>query len=816
MNRDAPHGVAPELDGRCVNLHESVGWWTDVHNWRLGPALIAGQPDRTFGAERCNIALSLNIDGVQPFDRGGVSILPFVCMVLNLPENLRHRWQHLLFAGIVPGPKAPKNLNTYLHVLVDELVDLWRVGFNFKDPFNGQTQTARVKLLFTCMDYPAHADVNCQTKQGSTYGCQKCDVRGATQFGRQAYGNYADLLPGGRPPQLLTHAEYLARVALISEIQNQRGKSQAFKDNRLREECKQVAGRSALCRLTYFDMVEHTLLDMMHLVQGVVGAHMVPLLKGNRLGPMVPIVEALEAEAEAQAEAAGAGAAQPAAAAAAAPAAKRRRKGSTAAAAAAALPSLARWQPAFPAMADSQTALVERAYVSIRAPLHIAPASKMPFQRSGEMTAHHWLNFAKCHGIVLLRAYLTRAERELKKDVERDTRTLLTMRWMLELIRLLLQSDVTAKVKLDTASKVRSLAAFFETDWPPTEHAIVMHLLVFHMPATIRKWGPARSYWCFPFERMIGKLSSSIKNRRTPEINLVNRYLLNLATHQSDAAADAGAAAADEEYQESHPLVIRAQATNSQLQGGRVFWPAATKNNRRRHAQFDAVSHARSRVLEPMLGRIECELYRGVSTAFTLWNYRISVQVGRWRYNTADREDRGRQVGKSRTSWFRIRAKNVPNWDAAAYDAHLKRVEEKFQMDVDAGKRTKRSRYAAAEDTEPLLSFPEERWAEEWDPEAFIYGRIINFTLLEMLDAKWAKTYQLARVRLYCSRRVDKPTQLPLIALDLDQIFHITREDKKVEETEYIQVQHLDSLIGIAPIAEPSGEQWLVLPIDPC
>ena len=185
--RDAPHGFQPGLWDSCKNLHESVGWWTHVHTApNAGPEPSPGLPDRRgqFGANRSNVVLSINIDGVQPFDRGGVSILPFVCMILNLPENLRHRWQHLVLTGIVPGPKAPKDLNTYLHVLVTELDQLWRRGFTFKDPHDQSMQTARVKLLFTCMDYPAHADVNCQQKQGAAYGCHKCDVQVSTQHTR--------------------------------------------------------------------------------------------------------------------------------------------------------------------------------------------------------------------------------------------------------------------------------------------------------------------------------------------------------------------------------------------------------------------------------------------------------------------------------------------------------------------------------------------------------------------------------------------------------------------------------------------------------
>ena len=779
-------------------------------------------------------------------------------------------------------------------------------------------------------------------------------LQGEYKFKRQCYGGYDHFGTDSAPP-LLTHSIYKQRAAMFERLTakfadpRRQGNKEADKAQ-LRDRCKQVVGRSALCRLEYFDMVEHTLIDMMHLVQGVVGAHLVPLVKGNRLAtavttilneknkkniadedppvappppraariqpmaaPLAPgprefnlwtsdVVKLIHSQADgslrralrpeegraielhqaapldvqarriefnflhtftlhsaaaapaaatfssSSASAASAAAASSSAskrdresiygaaasaassstiaasspkrarhaevdfavpAAAAAAAAHSSPAASSAVAAAAAAAVIPAWkstlnrdlhrlrqhQKRFPTMTEAAQDRLESAYRRIRAPLHIAPASKMPFQKSGEMTAHHWLNFAKCHGAVLLRAHFHSKE---------DEGTMLTLRSMLDLLSLCLRSNVTADVKVETAKVQAAVAAHFEEDWPETEHAIVMHLLIFHMAATIRKWGPARGYWCFPFERMIGKLSSSIKNRRYPEINLVYRYMLNLATHKSHAAADAEAAAADEEYQLSHPLVITAQAINSQLRADQVFWPAATKNNRRRAPQDGKLSHARQRILIPILGVDECQLYAGVKTDFIMWNYRISLQVGRWKYNTEQKENRDRgQVGKSRTSWFRIRAKNVPNWNERALLQHDAWTRERVKTQVAI-----RERKPDHMVRPPVV----------WDADSFVYGRIMHFSLLELTDPRWAKSYQLAEVKLYHSFNIDGATQLPLLALDLDQLhFH----DPVRRPIEHIQVKHLDALIGLAPMGTVGGtpaeqELWYVLPVDPC
>jgi chemotaxis protein histidine kinase CheA len=791
-------------------------------------------------------------------------------------------------------------------------------------------------------------------------------LQGQYKFKRQCYGSYDHFNKESAPP-LLTHAIYLQRAARFEHLRVAgKSKTKAQADSNIRNQCKQVAGRSALCRLEYFDMVEHTLLDMMHLVQGVVGSHLVPLVKGSRLTeaittllkekhkkriededpPVAPprphapprvqpmaaplprsfqmwaqdiaqlinqkadgtlrralrpeeakaieMHNAVPAEVQAKrieqnfqytitlnpraepaAAAASSSSSSPAAVAAAAasssssvaaaasssapPATPKRQRESTmvggaAAAAASSSPAAAsspkrarqvepaapaaaaaaasssssaaaaaaavavepvippwKWpqnrdlhrlrqhQQRFPTLTAAALERLELAYRRIHAPLHIAPASKMPFQKSGEMTAHHWLNFAKCHGPVLLRAHFHSRE---------DERTMVTLRSMLDLLSLCLRSNVTAEVKVETARVQAMVAAHFEEDWPETEHAIVMHLLIFHMAATIRKWGPARGYWCFPFERMIGKLSSSIKNRRYPEINLIYRYMLNLATHKTHAAADAEAAAADEEYQLSHPLVITAQAVNSQLRADQVFWPAATKNNRRRAPQDGKLSHARQRILIPILGLDECQLYAGVKTDFIMWNYRISLQVGRWKYNTEQKENRDHgQVGKSRTSWFRIRAKNVPNWNAEELQKHVAWTREHVQTQVDIMERPR----------DNMIRPP---FVDPWDGDSFVYGRIIHFSLLELTDPRWAKSYQLAEVKLYYSFQIDGTTQLPLLSFDVDQLhFHDSLGVRR--PIEHIQAKHLDALIGIAPMgkgtqAHPEHELWYVLPVDPC
>ena len=66
---------------------------------------------------------------------------------------------------------------------------------------------------------------------------------------------------------------------------------------------------------------------------------------------------------------------------------------------------------------------------------------------------------------------------------------------------------------------------------------------------------------------MIGKLSSTIKSRRYPEENLLNRYLRRIATIElgsDDAEEDA-----DDDDEHNHPLIV----PRSIIDRAHVSWP---------------------------------------------------------------------------------------------------------------------------------------------------------------------------------------------------------------------------------------------------
>lgn len=132
--------------------------------------------DAATGVRIRTVLLAFSTDGTNPFKGMGTdySMWPFIFEVLNLPESMRYQANHMLLAGIVPGPKKPSSLNVYLEHVVQELLKLYE-GVLMKD-WKGRDILVRCKLLFTIADYPGHCLTNCQSGTNAYHGCIKCNI----------------------------------------------------------------------------------------------------------------------------------------------------------------------------------------------------------------------------------------------------------------------------------------------------------------------------------------------------------------------------------------------------------------------------------------------------------------------------------------------------------------------------------------------------------------------------------------------------------------------------------------------------------------
>src|SRR5258708_34402072 len=79
--------------------------------------------DHHFFSNIQDVALGLMLDGFQIFKAqrdGGATFWPLIALNFNLPPDIRMQLTHIIPLSIIPGPKAPKDFNSFLHLFVDE------------------------------------------------------------------------------------------------------------------------------------------------------------------------------------------------------------------------------------------------------------------------------------------------------------------------------------------------------------------------------------------------------------------------------------------------------------------------------------------------------------------------------------------------------------------------------------------------------------------------------------------------------------------------------------------------------------------------
>jgi hypothetical protein len=75
--------------------------------------------------------------------------------LLNLPRAERFKWENVLVVGIIPAMgKEPKNLNSFLKPLMEELKMLWK-GIRLVSSLSTIPLIFKAALLCTSSDIPA-------------------------------------------------------------------------------------------------------------------------------------------------------------------------------------------------------------------------------------------------------------------------------------------------------------------------------------------------------------------------------------------------------------------------------------------------------------------------------------------------------------------------------------------------------------------------------------------------------------------------------------------------------------------------------------
>jgi len=106
--------------------------WTSTNEYKLGNQIgdvFDGFRYKTlvssgFFSDCRDIALMASTDGYQIFRQKRNDCWVILFINANLPPNIRVQRENLMISALIPGPKAPKNFNSFLQPLVNELKQL--------------------------------------------------------------------------------------------------------------------------------------------------------------------------------------------------------------------------------------------------------------------------------------------------------------------------------------------------------------------------------------------------------------------------------------------------------------------------------------------------------------------------------------------------------------------------------------------------------------------------------------------------------------------------------------------------------------------
>ena len=229
---------------RCRKVPE--GYLGDMYDGLVWQEFyeVNGKP---FLAQQNNVGLMLNCDWFQPFKLTEYSVGVIYAVIINLPRAIRFKHENVIIVGIIPGPSEPSlHLNSYLRPLVDDLLNLWRVGVHV----HSKVVKAALLCNIAC-DLPAAHKLCGFLSHSSHHGCSRCK-----QF-----------FPYDAERKKMDYSGFSQHEPRLQSEHKSNGIKWSMADSKsAREDIEKLTGSryTKLNLLPYFNCVRFTVIDPMH------------------------------------------------------------------------------------------------------------------------------------------------------------------------------------------------------------------------------------------------------------------------------------------------------------------------------------------------------------------------------------------------------------------------------------------------------------------------------------------------------------------------------------------------------------------------
>ena len=141
--------------------------------------------------------LMLSIDGAQLYEHKESDCWIYIWILVDLGPDGRYKIRNILPGGVIPGPKAPKNLDSFLFPGLAHVSALQREGLHIWDAYHQRRAIAFLFLLLVLADAVAMAQLSGSVSHHGRKGCRLlCGLIGQNKA-RQGHYYPALLRPTG-------------------------------------------------------------------------------------------------------------------------------------------------------------------------------------------------------------------------------------------------------------------------------------------------------------------------------------------------------------------------------------------------------------------------------------------------------------------------------------------------------------------------------------------------------------------------------------------------------------------------------------------
>jgi hypothetical protein len=175
--------MAASMQYRAGHKHDA-GMTRDVFDSRCYRRLLKKKIqvgddvlNQTYFGDHRDVALGLSTDGFAPFKRRKQTAWPLILFNYNLPPDIRFHLEFILAVGVIPGPKKPKDMDSFLWPLMQELLRLGK-GVAAFDVLESTRFALRAFLILVFGDIPAMSMVMCMKGHNGYAPCRMCKITG--------------------------------------------------------------------------------------------------------------------------------------------------------------------------------------------------------------------------------------------------------------------------------------------------------------------------------------------------------------------------------------------------------------------------------------------------------------------------------------------------------------------------------------------------------------------------------------------------------------------------------------------------------------